>query len=407
MSDGSEDNPAPADNPGRPVLVLVTHDCSLSGAPMVVLNMVRQLAASNTFNLFVVALVGGPLVAEFASHCPIEIIGHDAESSGKLESFLTRFAARREKFAFCNTMVTGYLFPIFRNRGFFTVALVHETPGMISVLGPKNLEIIDRLAHAIVFGCEFVRRRDVEAFRLTNPNQLVVPTAYHDPPLDRLLIDAARARLRSELGFPKDSLVVLGCGRVEFRKGTDLFVDLARAVSSHPDGGRLRFAWIGPFFPTTFCSWCLQGGKRQGMDSVIRFVGERPDISLYFPGADLFALTSREDPFPLVNLVAMWARVPVIAFADSGGAPEAIEDDARVVVPHLDVSAMAGAVLALAADPTRRDILGSRGREKFKERYTADRFVTSLFASLRGSGIPLPQIDASPRSMHVSAGGAR
>ena len=36
-------------------------------------------------------------------------------------------------------------------------------------------------------------------------------------------------------------------------------------------------------------------------------------------------MTSREDPFPLVNLEAMTNGVPVICFKDSGGSEELVD----------------------------------------------------------------------------------
>ncbi len=43
-------------------------------------------------------------------------------------------------------------------------------------------------------------------------------------------------------------------------------------------------------------------------------VDPTPDIGLYNAGADLYLLTSREDPFPNVVLEALDAKLPVIGF---------------------------------------------------------------------------------------------
>ena len=90
--------------------------------------------------------------------------------------------------------------------------------------------------------------------------------------------------------------------------------------------------------------------------------------------ADLFALTSREDPCPVTNLEAMESGLPVVAFEQSGGAPEVLQD-AGICVPHLDVSAMAETARELLNRPTRRTEMGRRGQEIIRSTFTWPRFM--------------------------------
>ena len=127
-------------------------------------------------------------------------------------------------------------------------------------------------------------------------------------------------------------------------KGADLFAQLCRLVltrsraeSPLPTPG--SSGW-GPGRTTYFQDWLIhdaQHGTREGPVGL-----HRPprDTVPYFLAADLFALTSREDPCPFVNLEAMESGLPVVAFEESGGAPEVLEG-AGICVPHLDVAAMA------------------------------------------------------------------
>jgi glycosyltransferase involved in cell wall biosynthesis len=79
---------------------------------------------------------------------------------------------------------------------------------------------------------------------------------------------------------------------------------------------------------------------------------------------DVFALPSREDPFPLVMLEAATHGLPTVCFAQAGGAPEFVGADAGVVVPYLDVDAFAAACAALRDDPARRTALGLEARRR-------------------------------------------
>ena len=70
----------------------------------------------------------------------------------------------------------------------------------------------------------------------------------------------------------------------------------------------------------------------------------------YFCAADVFAMVSREDPFPLVCLEAAALGKPILCFRDAGGMPEFVEDDAGFCVPFLDVEAMAEAIKRFQTD---------------------------------------------------------
>ena len=56
--------------------------------------------------------------------------------------------------------------------------------------------------------------------------------------------------------------------------------------------------------------------------------------------------------------------VPTVCFADAGGMPEFVGKEAGLVVPYLDLSAAARALLELAHDEPRRAALGARALEK-------------------------------------------
>ena len=98
----------------------------------------------------------------------------------------------------------------------------------------------------------------------------------------------------------------------------------------------------------------------------------------YFSAMDIFALTSREDPFPLVMLEASATGLPLVCFEASGGGPEFAEADAGLLAPYLDVAAFANRVLSLSADPEARRAIGGAARRKVAERYTIDQQAPKL-----------------------------
>ena len=77
------------------------------------------------------------------------------------------------------------------------------------------------------------------------------------------------------------------------------------------------------------------------MTDAVHFVGELENPHPLLNACDLFCLPSREDPFPLVMLEAGALGKPMVCFDGAGGAKEFAARGAGIVVPYLDVPAMA------------------------------------------------------------------
>ena len=124
-------------------------------------------------------------------------------------------------------------------------------------------------------------------------------------------------------------------------------------------------------------------GRRLGLGDRIRFVGPLEQPAELFAAMDVFALTSREDPFPLVMLEAAAAGVPVVCFAGGGGA-RIVDPDAGRVAPYLDVAGMAAAISDLLERGEERQRMG-RAAERVRKRHTVDQAGPVLVDVIRRS----------------------
>jgi len=123
--------------------------------------------------------------------------------------------------------------------------------------------------------------------------------------------------------------------------------------------------------------------RSAGCQDRVLLPGLRKTPGIYYAAADVFLLTSREDPFPSVVLESMDAGVPVVGFEGAGGFRDVLEEGAGVLTPNLDVEAMARAVLDLLHNSQRARTLGVRGRTLVEQRY---RFVDYVWDLLRYAG---------------------
>jgi len=216
-----------------------------------------------------------------------------------------------------------------------------------------------------------VERHGVDRDRIAVHHEFVAPVG---PPADRT---GARRRL----GLPEDAFLVVGSGMLEWRKAPDLFVRLAADLAARADR-EVCFVWVGG--ATTGPTWAPidHEAHHLGVAEAVRLVGVQERPGDWFAVADAFALTSREDAFPLAALEAASAGVPVVTF-DTGGMVELVGDgEGGAVVPYPDTGAMADVLAALAADRDAARSVGAAAAERVRARHLTDVAAPALWADL-------------------------
>lgn len=202
-----------------------------------------------------------------------------------------------------------------------------------------------------------------------------VETVHESIPVDRIRAESTQEQIFQRLGIPADALLVVGSGTPDWRKGADLFVQLAfRVCSVDP---RAYFAWVGS-------GWRRDSDKIEhdltatGLTDRVRLSGAVANPADFFAAADVFVSTSREDPYPLVCLEAAAVGKPIVCFAGAGGMPEFVEDDCGFVVPYLDIQAMANRVVRLLESAECRNRLGATAQRKVRERHDIEKTAPRL-----------------------------
>lgn len=364
-----------------PLILIVTHDGTRTGAPMVCLNLLKELARRGECRLACVSMAGGELLGEFASLCPTHLLSSfsDRPPEDALREVLLHLEALPD-LAFASTVATARLLPVLTEAGIPVVSLVHELPTSIDYYGADTIRTINDQATDIVFGSNYVREAVAAMFGASGAHPHVIPTGYPSPIRSEGDREQARQRVIEAAQLPPDARIVLGCGTIQHRKGVDLFNQSAARVVRSPGGEAAHFVWIGPEADPTYAAWLRHDRTHLGLTDRVHFLGGVDDVDQWIAGADVFLLPSREDPCPLVNLVALGSGVPSIAFAGAGGAPESIGTEAGFVVPYLDVEAMAQATLRMLADVDELRRRGAAGRRRFEQEHEISIFTDRLLA---------------------------
>jgi glycosyltransferase involved in cell wall biosynthesis len=359
----------------RPTVLLLLHEATYTGAPILGWNLARAL--SDLCNVVVVLRRGGALenalrdIAAAVIAAPPHAAAIDQHEMGL---FAERLAAvYAPLYAIANSVESRSVAVALRGRDIPVVALVHEfwpghTPGVRS-------DFYARCA-ALVFPAHVVEQSSFHAFReirLQNcfilpqgpcavppfdaadaPQAFGAPFVYEEDapaPLAVLLEDGKRG---------EGPFTVIGLGAVEMRKGIDLFVSAATTLKAKHPGTAFRFIWIGTWehaIGSQYAALLDEQYRRADLGDTMHFFPAVDDLEPVYARADALFLSSRLDPLPNITIDAAFRGIPVICFDRASGAAELLAaepDTAILVVPHLDVGAAADRIAALAGDPGLR-----------------------------------------------------
>jgi glycosyltransferase involved in cell wall biosynthesis len=101
--------------------------------------------------------------------------------------------------------------------------------------------------------------------------------------------------------------------------------------------------------------------------------------------ADIFALPTLDDAFPLVLLEAMQHELPIISTYE-GGIPDIVLDEQTgVLLAKEDVKGLTNKLLLLINNPELRQQMGTRGRLRYEKEFTMEAFENRLSAILKTS----------------------
>ena len=284
----------------RHKILVVGHDAHPHGAQYLALNIVRELVAMG-IEVEIALLGDGALLADYQDLAVVHRL--DANNAKARELLAIQLSRAGFKSAIANTTVSGLFVADLARAGIKVVSLIHELPGVIESFGLRaHATAISQSAQHVVFandyiGDEFRKLVPLASGKISIRKQgLYKRNNFRTDDNSSL----ARSMLRKKLGISENAKIVLGVGYADHRKGIDLFVDIAeRSMQASPD---LHFVWIG-HFDTAIESEIRGLIAKAKFSGQFHFPGRQADTDLFYAGADILALTSREDPLDRKSVV--------------------------------------------------------------------------------------------------------
>ncbi len=156
------------------------------------------------------------------------------------------------------------------------------------------------------------------------------------------------------------------------------FVRLARRVVESVPQARFLLVGDGPLRPMV-----EQAVQALNLRDRVILTGFRGDIPELLATMDVVVLTSLWEGLPFVLLEAMAAQRAVVATHIQGSNEVVVDDETGYLVPPQDPESLATAVIELLQDPTRRERMGRRGRERVEQNFSLERMIHDTVQTYR------------------------
>jgi glycosyltransferase involved in cell wall biosynthesis len=348
-------------------IILVSHDAHFHGAQLLALHLVKEFKERFHYEVYTILKSGGILEDEFGNYSQVINFERDYPDYDAKNKIISELFHTGACIAIANTVVTGEIVELLVKNHIKTLSLIHELPGIIKQMNQEtNVQKIIHYADKIVFPSDFVKKKILGENEIHDPKYLVAPQGLYVKNTYKADKTGARKKLREKFSLPHDAKIIICVGYADYRKGADIFVNVAQKVLQNYKNS--FFIWVGHADNTLFPEIQKTIRCEQLSDNVL-FVGKQEDISLFYAGADVFLLTSREDPFPSVVLEALDVEVPVIGFEGAGGFSDILHTTGGLLVPYLDSDIMAEKVKFLLTNEGFCADMGRKGRELIERNY--------------------------------------
>lgn len=267
--------------------------------------------------------------------------------------------------------------------------LLTRTPYVLFLSGPTTREgqpvpklwiegFFLRRAARILAVSEGAKDNCVQAYGLPRSLVEVVHNGIEVDDIQRLADERSGPIQR----FDEEALNVVFVGRINHRKGLDIFLRaLHQAKEAVP---RLRGWVVGAGDIETY----RQLADDLSVRGRVEFLGEKGNPFPEMKQADIFVLPSRREGFPNVLLEAMALGRPVLAADCETGPGEILDGTNGRLFPVEDAGALARHIEDLSRNEDTRREMGARAQETVREGFRLERQLSKMEDILRRAAQP-------------------
>jgi glycosyltransferase involved in cell wall biosynthesis len=360
-------------------ILFISYNAQRSGAAILLLNLAKAVKEVAGYDLDFLFRHGGELIYDFKALGNVKCI--NASSPGIKEKILNRIVDRTEAAVksmlskhydniIVNTVLNADILPVishyYKGR---IISYIHELKVAIEALtSGQSLSSLIKHTNLFIVPSTSIKKLFIDTYKVDKKKVHVLPSYIP------LTIDKS-----STAGIHKQ-FTVGACGAVEMRKGTDLFVQLVNTFNKKYPGISIEFLWLGGNSHSLEFKLLSEDIQKLHLHN-IKLMPAQKNVEAFYNSLDVFVLTSREDPYPLVVLEAADAAVPCICFDKAGDATEFVNGNGKVV-NYLDLEEMAASIYEYYLHPGLRSTDGNQAKAKLAVLHQNKKEIVQQFLSI-------------------------
>ncbi|RYZ93488.1 MAG: glycosyltransferase [Proteobacteria bacterium] len=355
-------------------VLAVSHEASATGAPIFFLTMLSWFRIHRPdWSIDIIIVKDGVIREQFERLGRNILLGVEPSVSAiRLAEFV---AEQSYDLIYCNTLETAHILDQLIELGATSqstiiVSHIHELEATIQKYGPSRIQVLSAKADHVIAVSSAVK------FNLVDNHNFRESKIHVVNPCSRILqradFSASDSVRINKLAGRK---VILGCGEIAVGKGTDVFINTARALRAIYSKLELRedfaFIWLGPD-SYSVKNYFDKDIELLNLNDVVQIFDHRDEVFPFFDRTSLFYMSSRQDSFPLVCLEALSLKIPIIYFPDAGGIKEFLSDEYAFPQPYLDAESAAQCMFELIRNPAEGIRRATAGYSAWDQQYSSD-----------------------------------
>ena len=167
--------------------------------------------------------------------------------------------------------------------------------------------------------------------------------------IDLNVFKPTHSNFRKQYGIPGDKYIVLGVSFAwGYRKGLDCFVEMAEKLDE-----RYQIVLVGTDDE-------IDKNLPQSIISIHRTQNQK-ELAEIYSAADVFAMPTREENSPTVNMEAIACGTPVVTF-DTGGCAETVDTSTGIIVSENEIDKLIEAIDVISQEQINPEVYKKKVR---------------------------------------------
>lgn len=372
-------------NKDKKTAIIVTHAADLSGAPQIILKVTEYLNKKHNYNCLIFSLQEGVLLNTFRKYGETFVV--DANNIIKNKNIsVNKYLSMTPgsyRFALVNTACCVSIMPDIKKNNIPLISFIHD---YTYAWHENYLKILYDKSDRIVYSTQFMVEKNKHDYNFDLNKTSIIPQGLYKEEFLNADLGQLRSATRMKLGIPEHAFVVMGCGSIHPRKGIDVFIQTAIQTISLAPEKDIYFIWLGGTLQSNSTDMYTRFLHRDlvntNNESRILFYEPVVNVVPYYAAADLFFLSSREDPFPTIVFEAFISKLPVIGVEGSSGAIELLKRCNNFVVPYTKRAEVSQEIVKLIDQPDILVQAGKKGRELILKEFKFEDYVDKVLKLL-------------------------